>query len=108
MFLQNPLEPLDRHAAIPRSLRIDDDPWPAGADAETTGFRPHGGKSRLPHALLDEFPESLPVLGIAAIRPETHKNVPFRPVDARLLEAVGEFAHPGTLDSGAPPDNLPS
>jgi hypothetical protein len=106
VFLENAFETLWRDRAIPRSLRIHDEPRPSCADAKAAGFGPHGTQARLLDASFDKIPDTFPFLRRAAIRPDAQEQVAFRSGNARFVQSLLDgFVHGGTLESSATPGN---
>ena len=67
MLLQDAFEPLGSNSTVPDSIRIDDKPGTAGADAKACRFGPHHFYLCFFHSLLDVIPERFSIASLTAV-----------------------------------------
>jgi hypothetical protein len=75
VLLEDAFEALGSHCSVPRSFRIDHEPWPTGANSEAGGLCAHYRNAGFLHPTLDYLPQGFPLSKIATVRADADEEM---------------------------------
>lgn len=86
VFLDNPVAAFEGEAAIPDAFGIDEEPGSVPTDAEAGGFAAQDGLAGTGELVLQEGPDFLALLGVAAIGPQTEEDMALPGFDGKSAQ----------------------